>query len=86
MSIRPQLLLAIGLCVSLGLPIAAHANCARDVQDAKQQVQQIKDARTRQRAEDYLQRAMRELDENDEFECQTAIGELQKLIAPKAAR
>jgi hypothetical protein len=56
------------------------------VQDAKQQVQQIKDARTRQKAEDYLQRAMRELDENDEFECQTAIGELQRLIAPKAAR
>jgi hypothetical protein len=69
------------LIAALCLPLAAHANCARDVRDVTPQVKQIKDERTRQKAEDYLQRAMRELDENDEFECQTAIGQVQKLIA-----
>lgn len=59
---------------------AAHANCARDVQDEKPRVAQIKDAKARARAEDYLQRARRELDENEEFDCQTAIGVIDKII------
>ena len=63
--------------VALG---AAQANCARDVQDMKPRVAQIKDAKARERAQDYLQRAVRELDENEEFDCQSAIGVIEKIL------
>ncbi len=68
------------LVMSLLAPGLAYGNCARDVHDITPKVEQIKDARARQRAEDYLRRAGRELDENDEFECQTAVGAAQKIV------
>ena len=64
----------------------AHANCARDVADAKTKVEQIKDGKTREQAASYLQRAGRELDENDEFECESAIEAIDKLAKPPAPR
>ena len=73
------------LTTILLLPAAAFANCARDVADMTPKVAQIKDAKTRARAENYLQRASRELQENDEFECQSAIGAIEKLM-PRADR
>ena len=79
MSSFGRILLAGMLCA----PFAAHANCAREVQDATPKVKQIKDDKARQRAEDYLQRAARELQENDEFECQSAVDAANKLANSK---
>jgi hypothetical protein len=70
----------------LAAPACAHANCARDVQDMTQKVKQISDKQKRLRAQDYLKRAHRELSENDEFECQSAISEINKLLDAKPAK
>jgi hypothetical protein len=74
------------ICVGLLTSQVAYANCARDVQDITPKVQTIKDQKTRLRAQDYLHRAQRELSENDEFECQTAVGVVQKLIDGKTIK
>jgi hypothetical protein len=68
------------ILLALVAPGMAYGNCAREVHDITPKVRQIKDARARQRAQDYLNRAARELDENDEFECQTAVGAVQKIL------
>jgi len=71
--------------IAICAPGLAYGNCARDVQDMAPKVQHIKDGQARQKAKDYLNRAKRELNENDEFECQTAIGAAQKLVDANSA-
>lgn len=66
----------------LMLPARAWSNCERDLSDVKSFVPQIKDDKSRERAAYYVVRAERELDEGDEFDCQSAVAAVTKLIAP----
>lgn len=73
-------LCVIGLTVLLAWPTLAQANCERDLADVKAMLPQIKDDKARMRAHYYVVRADRELDEGDEFDCQSAVDAVTKLL------
>ncbi len=75
----PTTRLALILILSV-LPISTRADCERDVQDLKPVVTHMQDHRIQRRAQDYLKRAVRELDEGDDFDCQTAVDAINKMM------
>jgi hypothetical protein len=59
----------------------ARADCEADIQVLVPQVQALDDPGTRRRAERYLVRALRELDEGDELDCQPAADAVKEFLA-----
>jgi hypothetical protein len=58
----------------------AHADCEQDIKELAPKVQTIDDPGTRRRAEKYLVRALRELDEGDELDCQPAADAVRAFL------
>lgn len=70
--------LALLLAVLACKPAAA--DCESDLKILAPRVQGIADPGTRRRADRYLVRALRELDEGDELDCQPAVDAVREFL------
>ncbi len=77
-----------GAAVLLALLVCgpAWADCEADLKLLAPRVQGIADPGTKRRAERYLIRALRELDEGDELDCQPAADAVRDFLQRAAAR
>jgi hypothetical protein len=62
---------------------AAHADCAGEVAALAPKVAAVQPAAHRVRIEGFLERARRELLENDETECGFAVQRVREALAPR---
>ncbi len=65
------------------LPVAAAADCGRDIAALQPQVEQVAAGRQRELLDFDLKRARKELAEGDEAECQEAADHAGKLLRGK---
>jgi len=63
------------------LPATARADCENDLKVLAPQVQGLTDAGEKRRAERYMLRALRELDEGDEMDCVPAAEAVRSFLA-----
>jgi hypothetical protein len=68
------------LLFALTVSTLAYADCEDDLKVLAPRVQAISDPGTKRRAERYLIRALRELDEGDELDCQPAADAVRAFL------
>lgn len=80
---RSALLAALALAApALATPLAARADCQADIGRMEKQVQQVPPGARRQSLDLLVQRARREILENDELECSYAAHDLTQKLQP----